>query len=229
MTRISPTQFEEISERLGYRFRDKAMLARALTHGSTAKHNGDYQRLEFLGDRVLGLAIAEYLFRANPQQNEGDLSAALSILVRGEACAAASDTISLTDLVVLGSSERAKGMHLNRTVLGDVMEALVAAIYLDGGLEDAKRFVERTWESQLTNPALMAKDAKTFLQEWALARALPIPSYRVVNRAGPEHAPVFVMAVDIKGKESAEGTAKSKRAAEQDAAEVFLKREGIRP
>jgi ribonuclease-3 len=229
VTRISPTQFEEISERLGYRFRDKAMLARALTHGSTAKHNGDYQRLEFLGDRVLGLAIAEYLFRANPQQNEGDLSAALSILVRGEACAAASDTISLTDLVVLGSSERAKGMHLNRTVLGDVMEALVAAIYLDGGLEDAKRFVERTWESQLTNPALMAKDAKTFLQEWALARALPIPSYRVVNRAGPEHAPVFVMAVDIKGKESAEGTAKSKRAAEQDAAEVFLKREGIRP
>ena len=229
MTRISPTQFEEISELLGYRFRDKSFLARALTHGSTAKHNGDYQRLEFLGDRVLGLAISEYLFRAYPEQNEGDLSAALSILVRGEACAIASDSIRLTDLVVLGGKEKAKGMNLNRSVLGDVMEALIAAIYLDGGLDEAQRFVERTWEPQLRHPERMTKDAKTFLQEWALARALPIPAYRVVSREGPEHEPVFVIAVDIKGRLSAEGTAKSKRAAEQDAADLFLKREGIRP
>ncbi len=229
MTRISPTQFEEISALLDYRFCDKSLLARALTHGSSAKHNGDYQRLEFLGDRVLGLAIAEYLFRTNPQQSEGDLSAALSILVRGKACAIAGDTIRLGELVVLGSSEKAKGMNLNRTVLGDVMEALVAAIYLDGGLEEARRFVERTWEPQLQHPERMAKDAKTFLQEWALARALPIPAYKIVSREGPEHEPVFVVAVDIKGRLSAEGSAKSKRAAEQDAADQFLKREGIRP
>ena len=229
MTRISPTQFEEISALLGYRFRDKSLLVRALTHGSSAKRHGDYQRLEFLGDRVLGLAIAEYLFRTNPQQNEGDLSAALSILVRGEACAIAGDTIQLASLVVLGSNEKAKGMHLNRTVQGDVMEALVAAIYLDGGLEEARGFVERTWEPQLRHPERMVKDAKTFLQEWALARALPIPAYRIVSREGLEHEPVFVVAVEIRGRLPAEGTAKSKRAAEQDAADLFLKREGIRP
>ena len=161
-------------------------------------------------------------------RSEGQLSAALSTLVRGEACAVAGDAVGLAELVILGSSEKAKGMNLNRTVLGDVMEALVAAIYLDGGLEAARGFVLRTWEPQLLHPARMTKDAKTFLQEWALARALPIPAYRILSRVGPEHEPVFVVAVEIKGKAPAEGTAKSKRAAEQDAAELFLKREGIR-
>ena len=229
MTRISPTQLEEISARIGYRFKDERLLARALTHASTMKHKGDYQRLEYLGDRVLGLVIAEHLFRSNPEQSEGELSAALSALVRGEACALVGDSFGLSELVFLGSSEKAKGMNLNRTVLGDVMEALVAAIYLDGGLEAARDFVLRMWAPQLAHPARLTKDAKTFLQEWALGRALPIPAYRIVSREGPEHEPVFVVAVDIKGKEPAEGTAKSKRAAEQEAADVFLKREGIRP
>lgn len=229
MTRKAPARTEDIAGRIGYGFTDEALLVRALTHGSTLKHKGDYQRLEFLGDRVLGLVIAEYLFRTNPHHAEGELTAALSGLVRSESCAAAGDTIGLSDLVVIGTGERAKGMNLNRSVLGDVMEALVAAIYLDGGLEQARAFVLKAWDGLLKQPAVAVKDAKTFLQEWALARALPIPAYRIVSREGPEHEPVFVVAVEVKGKLPAEGTAKSKRAAEQDAADLFLKREGIRP
>jgi ribonuclease-3 len=229
LTRTSPALLDEITERTGYRFENPALLTEALTHGSTQKHLGDYQRLEFLGDRVLGLVIAEYLFRAHPDMGEGQLTAMHSALVRGEACATAGDTIGISDLVIIGSGERAKGMNLNRTVLGDVMEALVAAIYLDGGFEQARAFVLRCWEELLSKPAVAVKDPKTFLQEWALARALPIPSYRIVSREGPEHEPVFVVAVEVKDRAPAEGTAKSKRAAEMDAAEQFLKREGIRP
>ena len=229
MTSINPARLDEITERLGYRFRNQALLTEALTHGSTQKHKGDYQRLEFLGDRVLGLLIAEHLFRAHPGDEEGQLTHVLSSLVRSEACAEAGDTIGLSDLVIIGSGERAKGMNLNRTVLGDAMEALVAAIYLDSGLDEARAFVMRCWDSQLKAPKLAAKDPKTFLQEWALARALPIPAYRIISREGPEHEPVFVVSVEVKDRPPAEGTAKAKRAAEMDAAEQFLKREGIRP
>ncbi|MFN4144113.1 ribonuclease III [Aestuariivirga sp.] len=229
MTRLSTARRDEISDRLGYRFTDEALLVRALTHGSTEKHKGDYQRLEFLGDRVLGLIIAEELFRTYPERGEGELTAMLSGLVRGESCAAAGDTIGLSDLVIIGTGERAKGMNTNRMVLGDVMEALVAAIYLDGGLEQARSFVLTAWDGLFRHPKVAVKDPKTFLQEWALARALPIPDYRILSREGPDHEPVFVVSVEVKGMAPATGTAKNKRAAEMDAADAFLKREGIRP
>lgn len=228
MNSFTPARLDEISETLGYRFGNAALLTEALTHGSTQKHEGDYQRLEFLGDRVLGLIIAEHLYRTHPKDGEGHLTHVLSSLVRSEACADAGDTIGLSGLVIIGAGERAKGMHLNRTLLGDAMEALVAAIYLDGGLDAARAFVLRCWDAQLKAPRSAVKDAKTFLQEWALARALPIPSYRIVSREGPEHEPVFVVAVEVKDRLAAEGTARSKRAAEMVAAEQFLKREGIR-
>lgn len=228
MNSFTPARLDEISETLGYRFGNAALLTEALTHGSTQKHEGDYQRLEFLGDRVLGLIIAEHLYRTHPKDGEGHLTHVLSSLVRSEACADAGDTIGLSGLVIIGAGERAKGMHLNRTLLGDAMEALVAAIYLDGGLDAARAFVLRCWDAQLKAPRSAVKDAKTFLQEWALARALPIPSYRIVSREGPEHEPVFVVAVEVKDRPAAEGTARSKRAAEMVAAEQFLKREGIR-
>jgi len=229
LSSFSTERLDEVSQRLGYRFANEALLTEALTHGSTQKHTGDYQRLEFLGDRVLGLIIAEHLFRTHPKDGEGHLTHVLSSLVRSEACAEAGDAIGLSDLVIIGAGERAKGMNLNRTVLGDAMEALVAAIYLDGGLEQARGFVLRCWDRQLKAPKAAVKDPKTFLQEWALARALPIPSYKVVSRDGPEHEPVFVVSVEVKDRALAEGTAGSKRGAEMDAAEQFLKREGIRP
>lgn len=225
----SPEQLEQVSRQIGHRFTDPVLLTRALTHGSTQKHKGDYQRLEFLGDRILGLVIAEYLFRNFPNLSEGELTPIHSGLVRAEACAAAGDTIGLSEIVIVGAGEKAKGVNLNRTVLGDVMEALVAAVYLDGGMEAARDFVLRTWAELLTNPQAIVKDAKTFLQEWALARAYPIPNYRILSREGPEHEPVFVVSVEVKDHPSAEGSAKSKRAAEQEAAGLFLKREGIRP
>jgi ribonuclease-3 len=229
LSRLSAKHFDDVTSRIGYRFQDEDLLVEALTHGSTEKHKGDYQRLEFLGDRVLGLVIAEHLYRAHSAHGEGELTAMHSGLVRREGCAAAGDTIGLADFVILGTGERAKGMNLNRTVLGDVMEALVAAIYLDGGMEQAQAFVLRAWDGLLRQPAMAAKDPKTFLQEWALARALPIPAYAIVSREGPDHDPVFVVAVEVKGREPAQGTAGAKRAAEMDAAANFLKREGIRP
>lgn len=228
MGHFTAARFEEISEKIGYRFADRSLLAKALTHASSQRKHGDYERLEFLGDRVLGLVIADHLFRHNPTHREGDMSANHSALVRGETCAEAGMSIGLENLVIIGGSERAKGMHLNRTMLGDVMEALIAAIYLDGGLEVAQRFVLGTWAPFLAQPRRADKDPKTFLQEWALGRSLPIPLYRLVSREGPEHEPVFVVSVEVGGKVPAEGTAKSKRGAEQDAAAVFLEREGIR-
>ncbi len=228
MSPFSNERFDEISGQIGYRFSDEKLLVRALTHPSTQKHKGDYQRLEFLGDRVLGLVIAEHLFRTMPHKGEGELTAFLSSLVRFESCAIAGDSIGLSDLVIVGAGERAKGVNLNRTILGDVMEALIAAIYLDGGMEQAQGFILRTWKDLLQHPEKAPKDAKTFLQEWALGRSLPIPAYSIIKREGPEHEPVFVVSVEVKGHAPAEGTARSKRAAEQEAADLFLKREGIR-
>lgn len=230
MARFDAALSEKIAERIGYAFSDRTLLRRALTHtsGKGKSRRDDYERLEFLGDRVLGLVIAEHLYRSNPGAKEGVLASRHSALVRGEVCAAVGLAIGLDGLLLVGEGERAKGMSTNATVLGDAMEALIAAIYLDGGIEAARTFILRHWDGFVKDGALMEKDPKTFLQEWVLARALPIPVYRVLSREGPEHEPVFKMIVEVAGKIPAEGTGKSKRAAEQDAAERFLKRERIR-
>jgi len=228
VVRFSATRYDEIAQRLGYRFIDKALLRHALTHASTRNASDDYERLEFLGDRVLGLVIAEELFRLNPDQREGHMAARHSQLVRGETCAEAGRALGLGEFLVMGASERSKGLALNGTVMGDVVEALIGGIYLDGGLEAARGFILSNWKPMMEKPSGHEKDAKTFLQEWALGRALPIPAYRVVKREGPEHAPVFDVAVDVAGHLAAEGTGKSKRIAEQEAASHFLQREKIR-
>lgn len=228
VVRFTAAKYNAIAERLGYRFRDKALLRHALTHASTKRKAGDYERLEFLGDRVLGLLVAEMLFKSNPKHREGLMSGRHSQLVRGETCAAVARKLSLKDFIVTGESERSKGLILNTSVLGDVTEALIGGMYLDGGIEAAKTFVENNWQPLLETPEVTQKDAKTFLQEWALARALPIPAYRLVHREGPEHAPQFKVAVDVKGFEAIDGSGTSKRLAEQDAAAKFLAREKIR-
>jgi ribonuclease-3 len=226
--RFTAARYAEIAKRTGYSFKNKALLRRALTHASSNRRHDDYERLEFLGDRVLGLVIAEYLYKSNPIDREGRMSGLHSQLVRGDTCAEAGRALALADFIVVGQSERAKGLNLNTTVTGDVVEALIAAIYLDGGLEAARRFILDHWKPFLTAPATLEKDAKTFLQEWALARALPIPSYRLVSREGPEHAPSFVVAVEVADHEPTQGRGKNKRLAEQDAAAKFLVRENIR-
>lgn len=226
--KLTAARFADISARLDYGFQDRGLLVTALSHASSQRKHGDYERLEFLGDRVLGLVIAEHLYRTNPSEQEGELSTRHSALVRAEACAEAGEAIGIADLIMVGASERAKGMAANRTLQADVMEALIAAVYLDGGLEAARSLILRLWAPLLDRPYLARKDAKTFLQEWALARSLRLPAYRIVSREGPEHEPVFVVSVEVEGRAPATGTAKAKRSAEQAAATAFLEREGIR-
>jgi ribonuclease III len=228
LVRFSQAKYDAIKNRIGYVFKDRELLRHALTHASTKKKRGDYERLEFLGDRVLALVIAEKLFQLDPDHGEGQMSARHSALVRGDTCAEAGRLLGLQDFIVMGRSELAKGMNRNLTVLGDVMEALIAAIYLDGGIDAARDFVLRTWEPYIDGQQHFHKDAKTFLQEWALGKGLAIPAYRTVNRAGPEHAPIFKVEVRVGTTEPVQASGKSKRLAEQAAAEAFLRRENIR-
>jgi ribonuclease III len=224
--RLTEAEFELITARLGYRFRDRSLLMHALTHASSASQRPDYQRLEFLGDRVLALVIAEELYRRNPTKPEGALSSRFSALVSGELCAAVAREAGIGEHVRLGRRETADGIHLSVGVLGDVMEALIAAIYLDGGLEAARALILRLWEPHME--ARARKDSKTYLQEWALGQAFAIPGYRVVSQDGPHHAPVFAVEVKVDGRPAAIGEGPTKRSAEQAAASAFLKREGIR-
>ncbi len=228
MVRFTQAQYEEIASRLDYRFKDKALLRHALTHSSTSKKQDDYQRLEFLGDRVLALVIAEELYRENPSRREGDMANLHSNLVRGEICGEVGKQILISDFIIVGHSEHKKGVNLNTSVVGDVVEAIIGGIYLDGGLETARAFVLRNWAQHIAERKTVKKDAKTCLQEWALARGLPIPEYKILKREGLEHSPVFTVEVAIKGKAAIQGEGRSKRLAEMDAAHQFLTREEIR-
>jgi len=228
VARSTEARYQEIADRLGYEFKDRGLLKLALTHASHGRSKSDYERLEFLGDRVLGLIIAEQLYRDNPGYQEGQMAARHSALVRGELCAEIAKLVGLQDFVQLGRKETELGVHMNASVLGDVMEALIAAIYLDGGLEAARGFVLRFWSTAIADKQAFRKDAKTYLQEWALALGYPIPTYTVTGREGPDHAPVFVVEVVAGDRAPAEGTGLNKRLAEQAAATAFLLRENLR-
>ena len=220
-----------LEERIGYRFKDAALLDSALSHISSLKGSrnraGSYQRLEFLGDHVLGLVISDMLFRAFPKADEGELSRRLADLVRKDACAEVARTLDLGAAIKLGGSEAQGGGRRRPTILGDVCEALIGAVFLDGGYAAAGEFIERFWSDRMLAPARPLRDAKTMLQEWAQARGLPTPTYREVARTGPHHDPEFLVAVELPDRPPAEGLGRSKRAAEQAAAAAMLKREGV--
>ena len=228
MVRFSQTLQDEIATRLGYHFKDKVLLRHALTHSSTNHKHDDYQRLEFLGDRVLALVIAEELYRLNPSHREGHMANLHSNLVRGEICGEVGKELGLSDFIIVGPSEHKKGVNLITSVVGDVVEALIGGIYLDGGLEDAKAFVLRNWSRHIAVNRSVIKDPKTFLQEWSLARGLAIPAYKIVKREGLEHSPLFTVLLNVQGMAPVEGSGPSKRLAEMAAADSFLKREDIR-
>jgi ribonuclease III len=213
---------------LDYQFGDKVLAHRALTHGSSGRKSDDYQRLEFLGDRVLSLVVAELLYRLHSDENEGQMATRHSALVKGEACAAVGEKLGLHDHIFVGASEKLKGVQKTRSIVGDVVEALIGAIYLDGGLEAARAFINRHWAELIEMPDVTVKDAKTFVQEWALARAMPLPRYEVTSRTGPEHLPEFTVVLTVGRYGGSEGRGPSKRAAEMSAAGAFLAREGIR-
>jgi ribonuclease-3 len=221
-----------LESRIDYRFRDKALLDSALTHISALKggrsRSGNYQRLEFLGDHVLGLVVSDMLFRAFPKANEGELSRRLADLVRRETCAEVGRAIDLGAAVRLGPSEISGGGRSREAILADVCESVIGAVFLDGGYAAGAALVERLWDERMRIPARPPRDAKTILQEWAQARGLPTPSYREVGRTGPHHKPEFRVAVQLPDRAPAEGMGRSKRAAEQAAAAVLLEREGVR-
>jgi ribonuclease-3 len=219
-----------LEKTIGYRFKDRELFERSLTHVSAlggGNRASSYQRLEFLGDHVLGLIISDMLFRTFPKADEGELSRRLADLVRRETCADVARAINLGEALRLGASEANAGGRLRTAILADACEGLVGAVFLDGGYPQAEALVERLWGERMRAPVRPLRDPKTMLQEWAQARGLPTPVYREVARTGPHHNPEFRVSVALPNREPAEGFGRSKRAAEQAAAAVMLGREGI--
>lgn len=214
--------------RIGHTFARPELLLRALTHASIATPTRpDNQRLEFLGDRVLGLAIAEMLYASFPGNLEGELSQRHTALVRNETCVEVAQLLELGPHLRLAPGERNAGGERNPSILGDACEAVMGAMFLDGGYEAARQMIERYWRPLMTATARAPRDAKALLQEWALGRGLPVPSYREVGRSGPDHKPEFRVSIELPGIEPAEGIGPSKREAERAAASSMLAREGI--
>jgi ribonuclease-3 len=210
-------------DRLGHRFRRPALLAQAVTHASMATANrDDNQRMEFLGDRVLGLVMAEALLALDRSATEGQLAPRFNALVRKETCADVAREIDLGAVLRLGRSEMLSGGRRKQALLGDAIEAVIAAVYMDAGFDPAKELILRLWGTRIDNVAEDARDAKTALQEWAQARGLRPPYYREVMREGPDHAPVFTIAAELSTGATAQATAGSKRQAEQSAARALL-------
>ncbi|GAA4181916.1 ribonuclease III [Shinella granuli] len=219
-----------LEELIGYVFTDKDRLDRAITHASARPGKGsNYERLEFLGDRVLGLCVAEMLFRTFREAKEGELSVRLNQLVSAESCAAVSDDLGLHRFIRTGADVKKLTGKAMLNVRADVVESLIAAIYLDGGLEAARGFILRNWEGRAARAEGARRDAKTELQEWAHARFGVTPNYRVDERSGPDHDPRFTVTVEIRGVAPETGIDRSKRAAEQVAATKILEREGVWP
>jgi ribonuclease-3 len=201
---------------------DLAPFQRALTHGSQAAAN--YERLEFLGDRVLGLVVAEWLFERYPAEPEGALSRRLNALVTGAVCADVAREIGVVPHLRLGKQAREDGAHDSDNVLGDVMEALIGALYLDTGLEAVRPFIRRTWASHIDAHLEAPRHPKSALQEWAAANNRKPPDYEIVDRSGPNHAPRFRVRVSIGKLADAEAEGTSKGAAETAAAAVLLEK-----
>jgi ribonuclease III len=225
----STRKFSELEKALGHRFKDQDLVVRALTHSST-RGNGsrnDNERLEFLGDRVLGLAISSALIENYPDAVEGDLARRFNQMVKRETCAAVGRSITLGRHLILSDSEASSGGRDKDTILADAIEALLGAAHIDAGFDKANAIVIKLWQSLLAGKTNAEADPKSALQEWAQGRGLALPRYVEVARSGPDHAPRFISEVRITGCKPAQGTGASKRAAEQAAATAMLAREGV--
>lgn len=228
------TAVAALEEKIGYVFQDRDLLERALTHASVGdgardvRHN---ERLEFLGDRVLNLCAAERLMALDPDAREGEMSRLLASLVNYHACARAARRAGLAEALRLSASATKVGARKSDAVLGDACEALIAALYIDGGLECARAFFLKFWAEEferLDEPR--SKDPKTQLQEWVQGMGLPLPEYEVVERTGPSHAPCFTVEVRVQDFGAERGEGGSRQAAEKAAAQqMLLKREGPEP
>lgn len=224
-------KYKDLENKLGYKFKSEKLLECALTHSSVRggkKERLDNERLEFLGDRVLGLAIAGRLNEIYPKAREGELARRYNNLVRGEACASIGRFLDIGPLLLLSEAEALSGGREKETILADAMEAILGAIYLEAGFEKARLVTLRLWQKLLQDQNIeVIPDPKTSLQEWAQAQGFPLPQYVVISREGPDHAPLFTAEVRIKTLDPARGEGASKRLAEQAAASCLLVREGV--
>jgi len=217
----------ELERRIGHVFADRDLLERALTHGSVTKGSNkirDNERLEFLGDRVLNLVVAERLMTLEPEASEGALSKLMNQLVNYHACADAARRAGLRNALRVDASASKIGARDNDRVLGDACEALIAALYLDAGFARAQEFVLAFWADLFAHLDTPTKDPKTMLQEWAMGQGMPIPDYQVIRQEGSAHQPVFTIEVRLPGLESAVASAGSKKEAERLAADAMLTR-----
>lgn len=218
----------KLEKRVGYVFRNKALLDEALTHASAARSDKPHnERLEFLGDRVLGLTVAEELLRRFPDSDEGGIAKRLNELVRKETCADVARKIDLGEAIEMDAAEAKSGGRQKKAMLGNGCEALLAAIYLDGGLESARQFVLTNWEPFFEDLSVPIPEAKTALQEWSHQELKDTPTYETIGREGPDHEPTFVVAVSVGGLKPQKGRGGSKREAERSAARAMLIREGV--
>ncbi len=218
--------------RIGYRFTDRGLLTRALTHASAfagrrAPSMDTYERLEFLGDRVLGLVVAEMLLEAFPGASEGEIAARFSSLVRNQTCVETALALDLGSVILLGGGEVQSGGREKSTILGDACEAVIGAIYLDGGLDAAARFVRDNWRQRMMEGHGPRRDAKTALQEWSQSEGHGTPTYEIVGKRGPDHEPRFAVEVRMSTLASGHGEGGARRDAEQAAAAAVLIREGV--
>ncbi len=220
-----PDLLNRLQKDIEYKFKNKTLLQTAMTHSSASVLNEEvlnYERLEFLGDRVLGLAMAEVLYKRYPKENEGDLAKRHAALVQGKTLAKIAVRINLGAAMILSDNERAAGGGENEHMLADGLEALLGAIYLDSGLEACNTLIAKLWDDLLDIMVEPPQDPKTGLQEWAQAKGLPLPVYEVSDREGPDHAPQFTVRVILQGYEAAEARGSSRRAAEKKAAARLL-------
>jgi len=228
---IDPSDLTPLQTALGHRFAEIGRLVEALTHSSVGGMDRSavgqhYERLEFLGDRVLGLVIAEWLLERFPKEAEGALARRHTALVRAEALTVVARRIDLGRYLRMASSERDQAGNVKAALLADACEAVIGALFLDGGLEAARRFIRIAWADAVEAPADPPQDAKTALQEWAMARGRALPVYETLGRSGPDHAPLFEVRVSVAGLDPVTATGTSKRAAEKLAATELLRRIG---
>ncbi len=217
-----------LEQRIGVKFSDVALLRQALMHVSACARRGDsYQRLEFLGDRVLGLAVADLLFETFPGAAEGELSRRLAELVRRETCAEVAAEWGVAPFIILGGGEAQSGGATKAAILGDICESIIGAVFVDAGFAAAQTLVRNSFAGRLDQAGASRRDPKSARQEWAQGRGLATPIYRLDGQTGPDHAPRFVISAVVDGFEAAQGEGSSKRHAEQAAAEAFLAREKI--
>ena len=211
--------------RLGYKFKNRSPLLEAVTHPSiSSPSRRDNQRLEFLGDRVLGLVISDALLKNDDKASEGILAPRFNALVSKECCAEVAEEIDLGTVLKLGRSEMLSGGRRKKTLLGDAIEAVIAAVFLDGGFEAAQKMVLRHWDRRISKVKTLARDPKTELQEWAQSCGFPPPKYSLISRKGPDHQPVFVIEARLDNGLFIEASAGNKRDAEKVAATTLLQK-----